>query len=105
MNIFEKSGRRPPTVPGQTAETDSSADLTSLFNYPALGQLFDGADARPLEEMRARLARTRQDLERVMRQGSKEDAERAARAARAVELTLKFLADLEQLRREGGAKQ
>lgn len=84
--------------------SDAAADLGSVFNYPALGKLFDEADTRALEEMRQRLARTGQDLERVVRQGPKEDAERAARASRAVELTLKFLGDLEQLRREGGAK-
>ena len=104
MNMFEKNAGRLPTSAGRGGRTpaeDSSADLTSLFNYPALGQLFEGADARPLEEMRARLARTRQDLERIVRQGSKEDAERAARAERAVGVTLDFLGELERLR--GGA--
>lgn len=90
---------------GDARGSGAAADLGSVFNYPSLGKLFDEADTRALEEMRSRLTRTGQDLERVVRQGPKEDAERAARAARAVELTLKFLGDLEQLRREGGAKQ
>ena len=84
--------------------SDSPADLAEIFNYPSLGKLFDDADPRALGEMRERLTRTGQDLERVVRQGPKEDAERAARAVRAVNLTLEFLGDLEKLRREGGAK-
>ena len=89
---------------GEPRPPEPAADLGSVFNYPSLGKLFDEADPRALEEMRVRLKRTEQDLERVVRQGPKEDAERAARAARAVELTLKFLADLEQMRRERGGK-
>ncbi|HYN85478.1 MAG TPA: hypothetical protein VER32_09505, partial [Pyrinomonadaceae bacterium] len=82
----------------------AAADLASVFNYPSLGQLFDSTDTRALEEMRARLQRTSQDLERVVRQGPKEDAERAGRAARAVSVTLDFLNELDKMRREGGAK-
>ncbi|HEV2763181.1 MAG TPA: hypothetical protein VGV38_09310 [Pyrinomonadaceae bacterium] len=82
----------------------SAEDLSSLLNYPSLGRLFEGSDTRALEEMRTRLGRTNQDLERVVRQGSKEDAERAGRASRAVAATLTFLDELEQLRRAGGAK-
>ncbi len=99
MDAFRKGDG--PHTPGGG---DAGSDLSSVFNYPSLGQLFDAEDARPLEEMRARLARTGQDLERVVRQGPKEDAERATRAARAVAVTLQFLDDLERLRREGGAK-
>ncbi len=84
-------------------EASSSADLSTLLNFPALGRLFEGSDTRALEDMRGRLNRINQDLERVIRQGSKEDADRAARAARAVTLTLIFLGNLEQIRRGGGA--
>lgn len=108
MDTFRKgAGRQQPAAGGRSERPpaeDAAADLSSVFNYPALGQLFDSADTRALEEMRARLARTGQDLERVVRQGPKEDAERAARAARAVAVTLEFLNELEQMRREGGAK-
>ena len=99
MDAFRKGDG--PQTPGGGGD---DSDLSSVFNYPSLGQLFDAGDARPLEEMRARLTRTGQDLERVVRQGPKEDAERASRAARAVAVTLQFLDDLEKLRREGGAK-
>jgi hypothetical protein len=87
------AGRRSPPV-------DSSTDLSSLFNYPSLGRLFDGANPQALDEMRARLARTSQDLERVIRRGTKEDADRATRAARAYSVTLGFLDALEKIRNE-----
>lgn len=83
---------------GADAQT---ADLAGLFNYPSLGRLLEGGDPRALEEMRGRLARTNQELERVVRQGSREDADRAARAAKAVALTLALLDTLEGMRREG----
>ncbi|HWS86726.1 MAG TPA: hypothetical protein VN282_07165 [Pyrinomonadaceae bacterium] len=102
MDAFPKG--EGPQTPGGGGRDDAGSDLSSVFNYPSLGQLFDAGDTRQLEEMRARLTRTGQDLERVVRQGPKEDAERAARAARAVSVTLKFLDDLERLRREGGVK-
>ncbi|MET0649308.1 MAG: hypothetical protein ABW208_22080 [Pyrinomonadaceae bacterium] len=86
---------------GADAQT---VDLSGLFNYPALGRLLEGGDPRALEEMRGRLARTSQELERVVRQGTREDADRAARAARAVTLTLELLDTLEGMRREGASR-
>ena len=74
------------------------------FNYPSLGRLLEGGDPRALEEMRGRLARTRQELERVVRQGTREDAERAGRASRAVTLTLSLLDALDAMRREGASR-
>ena len=81
-----------------------TADLAGLFNYPSLGRLLEGGDPRALEEMRGRLARTNQELERVVRQGTREDADRAARAARAVTLTLALLDTLDGMRREGAPR-
>ena len=111
MSTFNK-GADPSRPAGQHNNTraapapsaDASADLTSLLHYPSLGRLFDGADTQALEEMRGRLRRTSQDLERVVRQGSREDAERAARAARAVSVTLELLDSLEQIRRGDAGK-
>ena len=81
-----------------------TADLAGLFNYPSLGRLLEGGDPRALEEMRGLLARTNQELERVVRQGSREEADRAARAARAVTLTLALLESLDGMRREGAPR-
>ena len=95
------------TGPHETRPNEAgaaAADLASLFNYPSLGRLLEGGDQRALEEMRGRLTRTRQELERVVRQGTREDAERAARAERAVGLTLSLLDTLDRMRREGSAR-
>jgi hypothetical protein len=82
----------------------ATVDLAGLFNYPSLGRLLEGGDPRALEEMRGRLARTNQELERVVRQGSREEAARAARAARAVTQTLALLDTLDGMRREGAPR-
>lgn len=103
MNRFSDAiqPRRDDDSEGSTASA-ATPDLSSLFNYPSLGRLLDGTDLRPLAEMQARLRRTHGELERVVRQGSKEDAARAARAVRAYDATLELLEQLERLRRESG---
>src|SRR5919112_736951 len=94
-----------PHDPAAAGGADAgTADLSGLFNYPSLGRLLEGGDPRALEEMRGRLTRTGQELERVVRQGTREDADRAARAARAVTLTLALLDSLDGMRREGAAR-
>lgn len=80
---------------------DDSEDRAALFNYPTLGRLFDGDDsARALGEIRARLTDTRNDLERVVRRGTQQDADRAACISRAFTVTLDFLDELDRIRRE-----
>lgn len=94
-----------PHAPRPNAGADApTADLAGLFNYPSLGRLLEAGDPRALEEMRGRLARTGQELERVVRQGTREEADRAARAARAVTLTLELLDALDGMRREGAPR-
>ena len=90
------SGPQDPRAGGGEART---ADLAGLYKFPSLGRLLEGGDPRALEEMRGRLARTNQELERVVRQGPREDADRAARAARAVALALELLDALDGMRR------
>ena len=103
MSTFRNSAGAPRAHTDNRPAEESSADLSSLLNYPSLGRLFEGTDTQPLEEMRARLARTNQDLERVLRQGPKEDAERAGRASRAIGVTLALLEELEQVWRSGAS--
>ncbi len=87
------------------ATTGTTEDLISVFNYPALGRLFDERDGQEsLNDMKAQLLKTNQQIERVIRQGSKEDAERAGRIAHAYAATLALLNELEQLRKTGGAQ-
>jgi hypothetical protein len=95
INDTEASAQNPPTP---------NDDLASVYHYPSLGRLFEQPQSAPLAEMRARLNRTSQDLARVVRQGSREDAERAARASRALDTTLALLDDLEKLQQAGGGQ-
>ena len=99
MNRFER-GREPNASPGQSSQPEQDSDLSSLFNYPSLGRLFETLDSPALTEMRARMSVTNQDLERVVRQGSKDEAERAARILRAYQAAFKLLDDLADFQRQ-----
>lgn len=81
-------------------EGDGSAesqgnDLSAFLKFPSLSRLFQGTDSAALAEMRSRLTQTNQHLERVIRQGSKQDSERAVLASRSYTLTLELLKELE----------
>ncbi|HEX8474459.1 MAG TPA: hypothetical protein VF666_10530 [Pyrinomonadaceae bacterium] len=101
--ISTPSGDHNNSSSNVAAPNDNYTDLSSLFHYPSLGRLFEGAtSASALAEMRSRLTRSHQELERVVRQGTPEDAARATRAARAYAVTLSLLDELEKLQRAGG---
>jgi hypothetical protein len=74
------------------------SDLSKLFDYPSVGELFSNGDTRKFDEFRAKLKATRENLERVIRYGSRDEAEKAARAVKAIETTLEFLENLQQMR-------
>lgn len=76
----------------------AAADLSGIFDYPAIGELFSTSDSRRLDEFKAKLSSTRQELDRIIRHGKTDEAERAQRAARGIETTLEFLTDLESRR-------
>lgn len=80
------------------ARRDTSDDLSGIFDYPAIGELFSGSDSRRLDDFKAKLASTCEELNRIIRHGKSEEAERAQRAARGIETTLDFLDDLESRR-------
>jgi hypothetical protein len=73
----------------------SAEDPSAFFKFPSLGRLFQGADRTALADMRRQLTQTNQHLERVIRQGGKEDSDRAALISRAYDLTLSLLDELE----------
>ncbi|HVF51862.1 MAG TPA: hypothetical protein VNA19_17390 [Pyrinomonadaceae bacterium] len=88
---------RPSNPPRpSSAEADSASDNVSLVNYPNLERLFEKPDFSALEEMRTRLKRSVQSIERVLRHGSKEESERAVRAAAAYRTMLELLDELQQ---------
>ncbi len=78
----------------------SIEDMSKILNYPALDKLFDEQNPTALAEIRGKFGKTQEDLERVIRQGSKEDAEKAGKVLRAVKITLNFLDNLEELKRQ-----
>ena len=76
----------------------SPEEKAKLFNYPAIGELFSQHDTRRLDDFCSRLTSTRSNLERIVRSGSRDEAERAARAVRGIEVTLEFLRTLQETR-------
>jgi hypothetical protein len=95
------STHRPGAGPGEKWEL-GPADLAKLFDYPAIGELFSETDTRRLDAFRARLAATRDELERIVRYGAAAEAQSATRAARGIEVTLEFLDRLQQMRLSAG---
>jgi hypothetical protein len=83
------------TVESPTGDP-STASLDDFFKFPSLGRLFQGTDRTALTEMRSRLTLTSQDLDRVIRQGTKGDADRALLISRSYGLALSVLDELEQ---------
>jgi len=81
-----------------TANEQNSEDLTDLFNYPSIGELFSGSDSRRFDEFCRKLTATRENLERIVRYGTRDEAERATRAVRGLEVTLEFLQSLQKMR-------
>jgi hypothetical protein len=73
----------------------SAADPSTFFKFPSLGRLFQNTDRTALTELRHQLTQTNQHLERVIRQGGKEDSDRAVLISRAYDLTLTLLEELE----------
>jgi|SRR5215831_14369853 len=70
-------------------------DLSAFLKFPSLSRLFQGPDRTALSEIRSQLIQTNQHLERMIRQGSKEDADRAVLISRSYDLTLSLLKELE----------
>jgi LDH2 family malate/lactate/ureidoglycolate dehydrogenase len=77
-----------------------SQDLAKLFNYPSIGELFSGQDSQRLDDFSSKLQTTRENLERIVRYGNRDEAARATRAVRGIEVTLDFLKTLQDLRQQ-----
>ncbi|HEY0097483.1 MAG TPA: hypothetical protein VGB76_00900 [Pyrinomonadaceae bacterium] len=98
------NGSEDATASTQNGAATGSSDLSSLYHYPSLGALFEQPNSPQLAEMRGRFSRSTQALERVVRQGTKEDAERASRALRAYEAVSGLFDELQKLQ-QGQATQ
>lgn len=105
MNTRDNMSDNTSVGTGDLAMNESSDnDLSSLLNYPSIGRLFDGPDPNALENMRSRLSTTSRELERIIRQGSKEEAEKAGRVIKAINVTLDFLNALDRMKHGQEAK-
>lgn len=82
----------------QKISPEESELIESLFKYPSLEKVFDRTDARQFSAMKLKMQGTVAELERVIRRGSQEDAEKAAKVAEAYQTALKFLDELEMIR-------
>jgi hypothetical protein len=71
-------------------------DLAAFLKFPSLSRLFQTSEPGALADMRSQLMQTNQRLERVIRQGTKEEADRAVLVSRAYTLTLNLLNELER---------
>lgn len=100
--FFPIDGKAFPHSKNMSSENEkielNREEMAKLFNYPSIGELFSESDPRRLNDFFTRLSATREQLERVIRYGSRAEAERAAKAAGAVKVTLEFLQNLQKMR-------
>ena len=89
----QTDSNQPEKLTAEETET-----INSLLNYPSLEKVFDATDPRNPSAMKQKMQSTIDDLERVIRRGSKDDAEKAARAVEAYKIVLNFLDELETAR-------
>jgi intergrase/recombinase len=73
--------------------------IESLLKYPQLEKVFDRNEPHNLAETKQKMRVTVTELERVIRSGTKSDAENAARIAEAYRTTIEFLEELELIRK------
>lgn len=83
-------------MPGFSAE-----ELAKIFHYPSIGQLFSESNSAALDDLKARIASTRDRLENIVRHGTREDADRAGVVIKGINVTLDFLLSLQKLRAGG----
>lgn len=75
-----------------------TADLARLFHYPSIGQLFGESNTTAMGEFSSRMITTRDELEKIVRHGSREDADKAGVVIRSINVTLDFLTSLQEMR-------
>lgn len=83
---------------GKEVSEFSAEDLAKLFHYPSIGQLFSGSDSTAISEFKSRMVSTRDQLEKIIRHGSREEADKAGAVIKSVDVTLDFLSSLQKMR-------
>ncbi|MDH3530965.1 MAG: hypothetical protein OEQ28_15495 [Acidobacteriota bacterium] len=82
--------------PNDVSEAIENGQLQDHFNYPSIGRLFSGEDPDRLDELRQQYIHAKSELDTVIRRGSREEADKASRAVKAITVTLEFLESLER---------
>lgn len=76
----------------------SAEDLAKLFHYPSIGQLFGDSNPTAIGDFRSRMVSTRDQLEKIVRHGSREDADKAGVVIKSINVTLDFLSSVQEMR-------
>lgn len=88
------------TAPNQPISPEEQRLIESLLHYPSLDRVFDPTDEKKFIALKQKMQLTIDDLERVIRRGSNEDAAKAAKVIEAYRVSLNFLDDLDSRRRK-----
>jgi hypothetical protein len=76
----------------------SAEDLAKIFHYPSIGQLFSDPTSAASDDFKSRMVSTRDQLEKVVRHGSREDADKAGVVINGINVTIDFLSSLQRMR-------
>ena len=84
---------------GKEVKEFTAEDLAKLFHYPSIGQLFGDSNTTAIDEFTSRMVSTRDQLEKIVRHGSRADADKAGVVISSINVTLDFLSSLQEMRR------
>jgi hypothetical protein len=76
----------------------SAEDLAKIFHYPSIGQLFSDPTSAASDDFKSRMVSTRDELEKIVRHGSREDADKAGIVINGINVTIDFLSSLQRMR-------
>jgi hypothetical protein len=74
--------------------------IEALLKYPSLERVFDKNSPDAYLKTKQKMTAVVMELERVMRRGTKQDAEKAKDISEAYKTALNFLNELEQMRKQ-----
>lgn len=85
--------------------TEEREIIEALLKYPSLEKVFDGSVPDGYEKTKKKMSNVVAELERVIRRGTKQDAEQANKIVEGYKTALKFLEELEDIRRRQVSKR
>lgn len=91
MKRFENAAAEPLT-------DEEKETIESLLQYPSLERVFDISQPHNLTDIRRKMESNIRELERIIRGGAQQNADRAAKVVAAYQTTINFLGELETMR-------